>query len=137
MKVYIAAPWVDKAMMEIYAQPLEAAGHVITHKWWDVEGAAEGDSPEVLAYHRKNAELDYQGVKDAKLLILVNSSKSEGKAVEQGIAISDRKPIIAIGKRGETSKNVFHYLPNYIWVDTLDKALDVIRVITWLTDGQR
>lgn len=130
MKIYIASPWVERAKVPEIAKLVEAVGHEITHKWWEVEDAAEGTGAD--AYLRQQAEWDVNGVKTAKLVLLINSAKSEGKSLEQGIAIADQKPIIAVGKRGEFSKNVFHYLPNYLWVDTVDDALKVLTTLKWL-----
>lgn len=118
MKLYIAAPWVHRNDAREVAKLLEAEGHVITHKWWDVEGEYDD--------HEKTTECafdDYEGVYNADRLVLLDTQKSEGKAVEQGLALGFGIPIIAIGRRGEHSQNVFHHLPNYTWVETLNEAI--------------
>src|SRR4051812_46832431 len=105
--VYIAAPWVDKALMDPIARKLETKGYVVTHKWWlteDLGPKAEGGHQDHEL--RAQAYADREGVLNAETLILINTSKSEGKAVEQGIALASGIPIIAIGKRGDgTSSN--------------------------------
>ena len=53
------------------------------------------------------------------------------KIVEQGIAIERDIPIVTIGKRGEHSNNVFPYLSNYRWVETLPEAIKVIADLEW------
>lgn len=123
--VYVAAPWVEKDLMPDIAEKVEDSGLEITHYWWDHEDIAEEDrlTDELC----EQAELDMNGVKEADAVILINSAKSEGKAVEQGLALAYGKPIFAVGRLGEHSKNVFHYLPNYYWYDTLDDVLEALR----------
>lgn len=118
-KIYIASQWVERARMPEVAKQFEDSGFSITHKWWETEGGWE-KSPDEL---RKQAEHDVEGVLSADAVVLVNTGKSEGKAVEQGIAIAAGKPIIAIGTRGEFSLNVFHYLPLYTWVSSVEQAI--------------
>ena len=122
--IYIAAPWRDKELMPDIATKFEQAGHQITHKWWLVEDTPESERNFDLL--QAQAGLDFCGVEAANFLILINSAKSEGKAVEQGIALGLGKSIIAIGKLGAHSKNVFHYMSNYTWVDTITDALKVL-----------
>lgn len=107
------------------AQVFEANGHSITHKWWEVEDLPEWrKSSDEL---ERQAKEDLKGVLTSQRVILLNTKKSEGKAVEQGIAIAAGIPIIAIGKLGEMSANVFHYLKDsYTWVDDLTGALQCL-----------
>lgn len=125
MKIYIAAPWSDRSIVPAYAAVLEQASYILTHKWWEVPEVGETeDKHEIL---RQQAILDRRGVKEADVILLINSGKSEGKAVEQGIAVALGKPIVAIGKLGAFSKNVFHYLDNYYWRDTFKDALKTLK----------
>lgn len=133
MKIYLAAPWADKDLMPEIADKFLNRGHSITHAWWEVENVPEGERSVDLL--REQADMDVEGVAKAQILVLLNTSKSEGKAIEQGIAIRDGKPIIAVGQLGAHSKNVFHYRHNYRWVDTIDDALEVLDVIEWLFSG--
>lgn len=127
MKIYLAAPWVDRELMPELAAKLEAAGHTLTWKWWETEDTSEGErTVEALAYQ---ALKDFRGVVECQTLVLWNSKKSEGKAVEQGVALAKNKEIIAIGKRGDgTSSNVFHYLPNYTWVGSIEEAIECLNM---------
>lgn len=134
MNIYIAAPFIEKDKMPEIASRLEAMGNTVTHRWWDVEGVPNEDEKCSVEDCRKHAELDRKGVEEAELVLLVNSTKSEGKAVEQGIAIANNIPIIAVGKLGEHSKNVFHYMNLYHWVDDLEKAYTVIEFIKGVLD---
>jgi nucleoside 2-deoxyribosyltransferase len=125
-KLYIAAPWIDRERMPEIAAKFEAEGHIITHKWWEFEDTQESESTHDRLQEQAINDLD--GVSRADILILINSSKSEGKAVEQGIALAHALPIIAVGKLGDgTSKNVFHHLDNYVWVNTVEEAVDACR----------
>lgn len=125
MNVYIAAPWKDRVTMPDVAAQLENAGHTITHKWWLTENG--GDVPvrgdDRTTFMSEMANQDFDGVMSADIVVLINSCKSEGKSVEQGIALAFDKDIIAVGKRGEFSNNVFHYMDNYIWVDSVEEAI--------------
>lgn len=120
-KIYIAAPWIDREQLPAIASQFEAQGHTITWKWWQTDDIAEGSSNE--AKLEEQALHDLNGVLEAEALVLLNTKKSEGKAVEQGIAIANGTPIIAVGERGIESKNVFHYLSVYTWVPTIEEAL--------------
>lgn len=119
MKVYLAAPWVKREWVRIWAGSFEDRGIEITHKWWEMEGEFD-DAPRMRAC----AEKDINGVLAADVLVLYDAAKSEGKAVEQGIALAFDKPIVALGTLGANSQNVFHHLDNYIWVDHPDKVWD-------------
>lgn len=124
MKVYIAAPWVDRELAREFAKRVEDRGITITHKWWEIEGE-ESDIEKM----EQCARLDWNGVADADRLILLNTRKSEGKAFEQGLACAFGIPIIAVGIRGAESKNVFHYLPDYTWVDDTEGVWDVLSTV--------
>jgi nucleoside 2-deoxyribosyltransferase len=129
MKIYIAGPWVQKEDIAKIALQVEAEGHKITHKWWEVENGEELEANREPAELRRQGQLDLAGVMNADTVLLINSMKSEGKAVEQGIALGQDIPIIAVGKRGEHSNNVFHYLPNYRWVDDVEHAIEELQWI--------
>jgi len=64
---------------------------------------------------------DFNGVKNANVLVLLNSSYSEGKAVELGLALAWNKPICVIGRN---VSNVFLNFPHITKVDTPEEALE-------------
>jgi nucleoside 2-deoxyribosyltransferase len=132
VKIYIAGPWVDRAQMPGVASLIEGLGHTITHKWWEHDDIAEGVKTAKIL--QEQATLDQEGVVNADMLILINSSKSEGKATEQGMALALGKPIVAVGKLGAVSTNVFHYLPSYRWVDNLEEMVKVLTTIQWIVN---
>ena len=121
MHIYIAAPWDYRDQMDSLAKNFEDAGHTISHKWWSTE-AKDNTSP------REQAEADIRGVRDSQCVILMNFKMSEGKAVEQGIAIADFIPIIGVSSSGRMlSNNVFHTLDNYTWVDDVKDVLLILK----------
>lgn len=124
MKVYVAAPFTHKDEAIKVAEAVEALNHNITHKWWVVEHEDSRTPEEREAYLTEHAQLDFNGVVDADVVIMLHLAKSEGKAVEQGIALGLGIPILAIGQRGySVAMNIFHWMPDYIWCDTLEDAL--------------
>jgi hypothetical protein len=112
--------------MSAIAADFEEDGHEVTHKWWLTEDIPEGAGKH-LDTLKKQAQLDVRGVRTADCVILINSAKSEGKAVEQGLAIAYAIPIIAVGVRGVLSKNVFHYLDDYYWVSSVADAVKLLK----------
>src|SRR2546430_1117245 len=135
LKIYIAAPWKSKDQMASIATSVEALGHVITKKWWTVEDTKESD-PQGPAILMQQAADDLEGVRNADLVLVINSTKSEGKAFEQGAAIALGKPILIVGKRVEFSQNVFHYLPSYYWVNTIEDALKMLERAKFLSENK-
>ena len=121
MDVYLAGPWVHRRSAVDAAALIIAAGHTITWPWWEHEGKGWAASPKDLAFQ---ARKDVTAIREADVVILLNSAKSEGKAVEQGLAIAWEKPIIAVGQLGDKiTLNVFHYLALYHWVPTIEDAI--------------
>lgn len=130
MRIYLAAPWVDKESARSASMQLEQDGHEISEKWWE--------HPEVVAYPQvavgqaleelqQQAAKDIMGVMSADVVVVLQTSKSEGKAVEQGIAIAMGVPIIVVSSSGERG-NLFHYLPEDLVkvVGTLGEAQDIM-----------
>lgn len=118
MRIYVAAPWIDRDRARDVAKQLTEMGHTVTHNWWDHDFPWE-DHPNL----QKCAQDDVKAVRTADFVLLLNSSKSEGKAVEQGLAIAYNIPIAAVDL-GSDSKNVFHHLPNYIWFKSVEEAIE-------------
>lgn len=115
--IYLAAPWVHRDAAKAAAGSLRLAGHTITEPWWDHPDTSD---PSELA---RQANADYIGVINADVLMLLNLVKSEGKAVEQGIALAHTIPIVAVGARGS---NIFQHLPDYTWVSSIEEAIHAV-----------
>ena len=124
VKIYVAAPWVHREAAEGLAKILEINGYTVTHPWWKYEG--EGEHKESNEMLTKFALADVEGVVTADYVVVLNTAKSEGKAVEQGIAITEGIPIICITPGEKPSSNIFHYLPCYVHVKSIDEALEYL-----------
>lgn len=123
MNVYLAAPWTHKEEAARFANVLEAAGHAITKKWWEhreVPGyLASGISTANRDELAQQAAEDIAGVFLADAFVLLNYEKSEGKAVETGVALAlgvlQAKNILVGGPKRfilvGTGTNLFHYIP--------------------------
>lgn len=124
--MYLAAPWVSKDLMPTAAKVFEDAGFEITHKWWVHDSNLDYNSGD--EFKAQCAHDDFMGAYNADVLVLFHTAKSEGKAVEQGIALTRGIPIIAIGERGyTTAMNIFHWMPAYTWVNGISEAIDEVR----------
>jgi hypothetical protein len=55
----------------------------------------------------------------ASAFVLLNLEKSEGKAVETGVALGVGARRILVGPRS----NIFHYLPGWTRVNTVEEAI--------------
>lgn len=126
MKVYLAAPWLERDRLPAYARVFEAAGHTLTERWWehpDVPGYPHNTTEAEDKELADQAIKDFMGVLLAEAVVVINSAKSEGKAVETGVAIAANMPVIVVGQRS----NIFHWmLPPEFCVDTIDEALRLL-----------
>lgn len=123
MKIYVAAPWVRKVDAIQAGELLKAAGHEITSRWFTHEGDPNDPTGSTvdIGTIRAQAEDDFRDVCRADTLIVLNLEKSEGKAVETGIAIANGIPVISVGKRS----NIFQTLGKE--VATLEDAIEHLR----------
>lgn len=122
MRVYVASPWKFKDDARVVAVQLRDIGYTVTSVWHDDH--PDTQDPVELA---REAQTDFMGVVSADVLLVLNREHvSEGKAVEQGIAIGFQVPIIAVGSRRQ---NVFQYLPVVTLVPTLEAAIEELRKI--------
>lgn len=127
MKIYVAAPWVRRPEAIEAGEQFKAAGHDLTCHWF--HHVTDGDpndstgvtcNPESI---RQQAAEDIDDVMRADVLVVLNLQKSEGKAVETGIAIAAGIPVISVGPRS----NIFQALGHE--VATVDEALAVLATI--------
>ena|ERR1700676_2570133 len=117
LKVYLAAPYVMKSQMNIYASELRSRGIQVTSSWLD-----EPHKPTTQMHELTHEEHQVYAVQDVKdvwaadvLVFQTDPTKAiirAGRHVEFGIAIgiaSTRPmPIFVIGEEHE---NIFHHLP--------------------------
>ena len=123
VKVYIAAPWESKEAAKAARAKFIEAGFIVTSRWLDVEIAPNATEAELIIQKQEEAQHDVQDVFDADSLVLLNISKSEGKAVEMGLAIAWKRPVIIVGE----PTNIFHHLP-------IPKVKDVDAAISQLQE---
>ena len=123
MKVYLAAPWNTRHAAHRLAQTIREAGHEITSHWHDDWLDQDTTDPATLC---QEAQTDFADVIRSEVVLVWNTEKSEGKAVEQGIAICFEIPVIVTG---ETRTNVFQYLAGFSLVPTVEAALEEIAAL--------
>lgn len=128
MKVYLAAPWSEKAGLAKEAKlKLEAAGHEVVSSWIDRE---VGEPPYSDALMRSEALDDWREVRECEALVLINSqergSETSGKAVETGLALAWKIPIVLVGNRS----NVFHHLSGVKVRKTIEEAIKCLARLT-------
>jgi nucleoside 2-deoxyribosyltransferase len=121
LKIYIAAPWVRRPEAIAAGDRFIAAGHTLTCQWFTHE--TDGDpldstgvtcNPDSIRFQ---ANEDIADVRRADVLVVLNLQKSEGKAVETGIALAAGIPVVSVGPRS----NIFQALGTE--VATVDEAL--------------
>jgi nucleoside 2-deoxyribosyltransferase len=122
-KVYVAAPWVRKGEAIQAADRLRSEGIEVTSHWFEHEGDPADSTGLTLSNSdiRIQARQDIKDVRDADFLVVLNLEKSEGKAVETGIALAAGIPVISVGKRS----NIFQSLGYE--VATLDDAIATLK----------
>lgn len=125
MKIYVAGPWIHRKDMPEIEAALNRVGHTVTHRWWEYEG--ESQETESKEFLEQCAKADVKAVRDADAVIVINTAKSEGKAVEQGIAIALEKPIIVVTPGEKPSSNIFHYLRTYKHVKSVQEAINSLK----------
>ncbi len=123
MRVYIAAPWVRKQETIEAGKLFTAAGHTVTSRWFNHEGDPNDpvgtDIPEAVLM--RHATEDLYDVLTSEALIVLNLAKSEGKAVEMGMAMAASIPVISVGARS----NIFQSLVTEVaTVEDAIKALE-------------
>jgi hypothetical protein len=123
MRVYVAAPWDDRIVAGDFAVTLRHMGFEITRYWWDVE--CDEDDYTLLGEH---AVEDIYAVEDADAFVLLQTSKSEGKAVEMGVALASGIPVIAV-LFGKTLSNIFQHHPGVLVVNKLDDAMAALEAL--------
>jgi nucleoside 2-deoxyribosyltransferase len=122
MRVYIAAPWVRRPEAIAFGDRLKALGIIVTSRWFtheDVSVDGKGNTGPVEALQQQARE-DVQDVLRSHVLVVLNLQKSEGKAVETGVAIANAIPVISVGKRS----NIFQSLG--IEVEDQDAAIQAL-----------
>lgn len=116
LTIYLAAPWVRKKDAAVVRQQLRDRGFNVTSRWIDLPDDSAQDDEK---YMTSQAVVDLEDVHNSDCVVVMNWEKSEGKAVEQGLAIAWDMPLLIVGDRS----NIFQYLPSVLIVPTLDEAI--------------
>lgn len=116
MKVYLAATFASRPLMEVVADRLKTHGFEITARW--VYGGEEGLTREQIAI------LDLEDVDAADAVVSFTYPRGTltsggGRHVEFGYGLAKGKKLILIGAR----ENVFHEFPGVELHETLDDWL--------------
>jgi nucleoside 2-deoxyribosyltransferase len=117
MKVYIAAPYPERAYAVRVMAACEAVGLTVTSRWLK--------APDELADEHARKDLD--DVRACDLLIALNPRDYEhagtgGRHVELGYALALGKRVLLVGERS----NIFHYLCE---IDQLTVATDPAAIV--------
>ncbi len=130
VSIYLAGPWARREEVREARKAFLAAGIKVNAQWLDIEvpeGAGETSESQAAAGIDMGAEAkrDLDDIAVSEVMVVMNLQKSEGKAVEQGIAIQKRMPLIVVGPR----TNAFQYLPQVKVVDNLYEVIGLLREI--------
>ena len=126
--VYLAGPWANRDEVRQAREQLQRAGIQVNAQWLDVEmkeGAGDTAESQAAAGYDMAAEAkrDLDDIDDSDMIVVMNLQKSEGKAVEQGLALERGMPVVVVGRR----TNVFQYLPQVTVVETLEEAIPFVK----------
>ncbi len=116
LRVYIAAPWAFRHAAAAMGIRCEEAGLTVARAWWDEDPTVD------LA---TAAQADWDALASADGLIVLQYGVSEGKAVEQGLALlllPPTNPILVVSPVGERG-SIFQMLPRFRLVQTEDEAI--------------
>jgi hypothetical protein len=130
MSIYLAGPWSRREEVREARKAFLAAGIPVNAQWLDVpiiEGAGDTAESQAAAGYDMGAEAnrDREDIDKSMVMVVMNLEKSEGKAVEQGIALEKKMPIIVIGPR----TNVFQYGPEVLVVDSVAEAIVLLNAV--------
>lgn len=127
MNIYVAGPWKHRTDAASAATYLTVFGHNVVSRWHGLAWPDDTDDMDIL---RQEARNDWDDISQANVMVVLNIEKSEGKAVEQGLAMAKGIPIIVVGVE---RFNVFQYLPQFTFVQSLDTALSLMSI--WASVG--
>lgn len=114
MKIYLAAPYQEMALMVEWEKVIKAEGHTSTAKW--IHG---GETNELMtragAAQMDLDDIDRSDAVISKTLAMGTMFSSGGRHVELGYAIARNKLVVIIHE----IENVFHYLPQVVRCATI------------------
>jgi nucleoside 2-deoxyribosyltransferase len=113
MRVYLAAPYSFKELMNQCAAELRVAGVVVTSSWLEETHAPTVQMHEITAAeHQMYAFRDLTDIQESDIFVFFTDPTKTivraGRHVEFGVAVQRKIPIYVVG---EDRENIFHYLP--------------------------
>lgn len=132
MKIYVAAPFINKVEAAEAKSKFEAAGFDVTSRWIVEDlGLTNEDvgKPEHMGTLQQRAIEDYEDVQAADVFVILNLGKSEGKATELGVAYTLGIPVVLVGPR---QGNIFYLLPGVYQAESVDAAVEGIKLVAGL-----
>ncbi len=129
LRVYLAAPYSQKEIMNQYAQELREAGITVTSRWLEEPHAPTIQLQELQpADHQRYAEQDVEDVSQSDIVVFFTDATKAivraGRHVEFGIAVglglTRAFPIFVVGHY----ENIFHYLPQVYHYETWGAVKD-------------
>jgi nucleoside 2-deoxyribosyltransferase len=138
MKVYLAAPYPEKEMMNMYAAQLRREGITVTSRWLEEPHAPTTGMGDLTPdQHLEYALQDIQDVRAADILVFFTDPTKTltrgGRHVEFGIAVERGIPIYVVGG----FENIFHYLLNVVHMEDWQQAKHAVLAANWLTTYDR
>ena len=125
IRVYVAAPWINKDLAATAQEQLEAEGFEVTSHWIKHHSDAVLGNPADFKELRTQALEDVEDIIKSDLFLIMNTGvTSEGKATELGLAYALSIPIVLVGPR---LINIFYYLGGIEQCDSLEEAITVIK----------
>lgn len=130
MRVYLAARWSKRHLLQAYAQELREVNITVTSRWLTEEPPP--DREDVAAHGARIGRINADDVKDADaVVIFTERARSHrghgGRHVELGLSIAWSKMVIIVGP----PENAFYCLP------TLYEATDWPHALELLVRAQR
>lgn len=123
MKVYVAGKFEEKNRVSALMLTLKELGHTITHDW--TTATEEGQTPSTLCdYLEKQSILDYNGILNCDVVIVLAHPEGKGLYVEMGIALSAYKPVIYVDR--PDTNCIFDCYSSVIPVNTIEQAITVL-----------
>jgi hypothetical protein len=129
MKVYLASRFGRQAEMRALRSLLYEAGFGVVSRWLDEEWSTARGEPVTDDHRLKWSGYDFEDVASCDVMLNFTEPPggcgSGGRHVEMGLALAWGKRCIVVGHR----ENVFHYLPQVEFCETLGQALELLKEI--------
>lgn len=134
LKVYLAAPYIQKPYITQCATELREAGVTVTSSWLEEKEAPTAALRDLSPETRRDYAIrDVKDVMDADILVLftdpTQSIVRQGRTAEMGMFIGRRSanrialPIFVVGLEME---NIFHHLPQVTHFENWEKVRDLL-----------